>query len=133
VVVFFNIHVRRRLTAALGIPIATAEREAADAQGSVGFLFHENRNQDGDPSTKAFGVSNRHVFREEIKGTYEFRVAAHLASTFDLTDSLASRGASTRSRSPSGTAVCSPTRDDQVGRRIEISPREVKSTVNPGA
>ena len=54
---------RRFLTAALGIPIATAEREAADAQGSVALFFHENKDERGAPSAKVFGVSNCHVRR----------------------------------------------------------------------
>jgi hypothetical protein len=54
--------------------IATAEREMDYAQGSVGF-FHEGRDKRGKPSTKVFGVSNRHVLREKIEGTYEFKGA----------------------------------------------------------
>ena len=68
-----TVHVRRHLTAALGMPIATAESEMDNAQGSVGFFFHEGRDMRGDPSTKVFGVSNRHVLRKKIKGTYEFK------------------------------------------------------------
>ncbi|KAH9072823.1 hypothetical protein EDB83DRAFT_2568400 [Lactarius deliciosus] len=58
-------YVRRLLTAALGMPIATAEREAADAQGSVMLFFHENKDMRGAPSAKVFGVSNCHVLRED--------------------------------------------------------------------
>ena len=47
-------YVRHFLTAALAMPIASAEREAADALGSVTLFFHEN---DGDSSAKVFGVS----------------------------------------------------------------------------
>ncbi|KIO32551.1 hypothetical protein M407DRAFT_241424 [Tulasnella calospora MUT 4182] len=68
-----TVYVRRHLTAALGMPIATAEGEMNDAQGSVGFFFHEGRDKHGNPSTKVFGVSNRHVLREKIKGKYEFK------------------------------------------------------------
>ncbi len=70
-----TVHVRRHLTVVLGMPIASAEREDEDAQGSVGFFFHETRDKNGDPSTKVLGVSNRHVLREKIKGTYEFKGA----------------------------------------------------------
>jgi len=70
-----TVHVRRHLTAALGMPIATAGREVDDAQGSVGFFFHEGRDKHGNPSTKVFGVSNRHVLREKSEGTYEFKGA----------------------------------------------------------
>ena len=70
-----TVHVRRHLTAALGMPIATAERKMDDAQGSVGFFFHEDRDMRGNPSTKVFGVSSRHVLRKKIEGTYEFKGA----------------------------------------------------------
>ncbi|TFK68839.1 hypothetical protein BDN72DRAFT_768770 [Pluteus cervinus] len=66
-------HVRRHLTATLGMPISTAERELADVQGSVGFFFHEGRDKDNNPSTKVFGVSNHHVLREKLKETYTHR------------------------------------------------------------
>jgi hypothetical protein len=68
-----TVHVRRHLTAALGMPIATAERDMD--QGSVGFFFHEGRDKLGNPSTKVFGVSSRHVLREKTEGTYEFKGA----------------------------------------------------------
>ena len=64
-------HFRRHLTAALGIPIATVEREAEDAQGTVGFFFHENRDKKGNPSTKVFGVSNHHVLLTKAEKKYE--------------------------------------------------------------
>jgi hypothetical protein len=66
-------HVRRLLTAALGMPIATAKREAADAQGSVALFFHENKDRSGAPSAKIFGVSNCHVLREDTTVDYEFK------------------------------------------------------------
>ncbi|KAH8992998.1 hypothetical protein EDB92DRAFT_1934676 [Lactarius akahatsu] len=66
-------YVRRSLTAVLGMPIAIAEREAADAQGSVTLFFHENRGKDGNPSAKVFAVSNCHVLREDTTVAYEFR------------------------------------------------------------
>jgi hypothetical protein len=68
-------YVRRFLTAALGMPIATAEREAADAQGSVALFFHENKDKRGAPSAKVFGVSNCHVLREDTTVDYEFKGA----------------------------------------------------------
>ena len=45
-------------------------------EGSVGFFFHEGRDKRGNPSTKVFGVSNRHVLHEKIEGTYEFKGAS---------------------------------------------------------
>lgn len=68
-------YVRRPLTAALGMPIATAEREAADTQGSVALFFHENKDNRGAPSAKVFGVSNCHVLREDTTVDYEFKGA----------------------------------------------------------
>ncbi|KAI6143292.1 hypothetical protein BKA82DRAFT_30979 [Pisolithus tinctorius] len=68
-------HVRRFLTAVLGMPIAAAEREAAGAQGSVALFFHENKDNDGNPSAKVFAVTNCHVLREDTTTTYEFRGA----------------------------------------------------------
>ena len=66
-------YVRRLLTAALGMPIATAKREAADAQGSVALFFHENKDKCGAPSAKVFGVSNCHVLRDDTTVDYEFK------------------------------------------------------------
>lgn len=68
-------YVRRALTAALGMPIAAKEMEADDAQGSVSFFFHENRDKDGAPSNKVFGVSNKHVLRKDTAVDYAFRGA----------------------------------------------------------
>ncbi|KLO15344.1 hypothetical protein SCHPADRAFT_938823 [Schizopora paradoxa] len=61
-------YVRRALTAALGMPIAAKERE-----GSVSFFFHENRDKDGAPSNKVFGVSNKHVLRKDTTVDYDYR------------------------------------------------------------
>ncbi|KAH7887054.1 hypothetical protein F5I97DRAFT_1936606 [Phlebopus sp. FC_14] len=68
-------YVRRLLTAGLGMPIATAEREVDDAQGSVALFFHENRDKHGNTSTKVFGVSNCHVLRENTTVRYKFKGA----------------------------------------------------------
>ena len=68
-------YVRRFLTAALGMPIATAEREADDTQGSVMLFFHENKDKRGATSAKVFGVSNCHVLREDTTVEYEFKGA----------------------------------------------------------
>ncbi|KAI0055877.1 hypothetical protein BV25DRAFT_1872997 [Artomyces pyxidatus] len=65
--------VRRYTTAALGMPIATAEREAADSQGSVALFFHENKDERGEPSDEVFGVSSCHVLREDTTVAYEFK------------------------------------------------------------
>jgi len=66
-------YVRRALTAALGMPIATKQREDDDAQGSVSFFFHENRHKNGDSSDRVLGVSNKHVLRKDTTVDYLFR------------------------------------------------------------
>ena len=63
-------YVRRFLTAVLGIPIATKETEDDDAQGSLGFFFHENKTKEGNPSARVLGVSNRHVLRKKNDADY---------------------------------------------------------------
>lgn len=68
-------HVRRALTAALGMPIAPKEMDVDDAQGSVSFFFHENRYKDGAPSKRVLGVSNKHVLRKVTTLDYEFKGA----------------------------------------------------------
>ena len=68
-------YIRRFLTAALGMPITTAEGEATDVQGSVALFFHENKDKRGAPSTKVFGVSNCHVLRKDVTVDYRFQGA----------------------------------------------------------
>ncbi|KAF9218701.1 hypothetical protein BS17DRAFT_719790, partial [Gyrodon lividus] len=65
-------YVRRPFTAMLGMPIATKEREEADAQGSVSFFFHEKRDKNGEPSARVLAVSNKHVLREDTTVDYQF-------------------------------------------------------------
>ena len=66
-------YVRRFLTSALGMPIAAAEMEGADAQGSVALFFHENKDKHGAPSAKVFGVSNCHILRKDTTVDYNFK------------------------------------------------------------
>ncbi|KAI0048404.1 hypothetical protein FA95DRAFT_1582210 [Auriscalpium vulgare] len=54
-------YVRRFLTSALGMPIATEESENTLAEGSVAFFFHEVKDKHGADSPKVFGVSTHHV------------------------------------------------------------------------
>jgi hypothetical protein len=61
-------YVHRFLTAALGMPIATAKRE-----GSITLFFHENKDNRGAPSAEVLGVSNCHVLREDTTVEYEFK------------------------------------------------------------
>lgn len=65
-------YIRRFLTTALGMPIAAAEMEDRDMQGSVGLFFHENMDKDGNPSAKVFGVTNCHVLSKDPTIPYEF-------------------------------------------------------------
>ena len=65
-------YVRHFLTAGLSMPITTKEREPDDAQGSVGFFFHENRTRRDEPSTRVLGISNCHVLRKTTTADYEF-------------------------------------------------------------
>ncbi|KAF9790395.1 hypothetical protein BJ322DRAFT_385619 [Thelephora terrestris] len=68
-------YVRRFLTAVLGMPITTQEREDDDAQGSVGFFFHENKSKRGEASARVPGVSNRHVLHKTNTDDYQFKGA----------------------------------------------------------
>jgi hypothetical protein len=65
-------YVRRPFTAVLGMPIATKEREEADAQGTVSFFFHENKTKNGEPSARVLAVSNKHVLRRDTTVDYQF-------------------------------------------------------------
>jgi hypothetical protein len=69
-------YVRRFLTAALGMPIATKEREDVDAQGSVAFFFHEKRTKRNEPSARVLAVSNRHVLRRTTTDDYQLKGAS---------------------------------------------------------
>ncbi|KAH8922374.1 hypothetical protein BT69DRAFT_244949 [Atractiella rhizophila] len=69
--------VRRALTAALGLPIAPKEKEVQgkgrqkpDVQGSLGFYFHVNRDNKGQPSTEVMGVTCKHVLDSDSSTDY---------------------------------------------------------------
>ncbi|KLO09721.1 hypothetical protein SCHPADRAFT_916623 [Schizopora paradoxa] len=64
-------YVRRGLTALLGVPLATEERESEDAQGTLTLWFCEIKDKNGRPSKKVYGVSNRHVLRDKYDTPYE--------------------------------------------------------------
>ena len=68
--------VRRFLTALLGVPLATEEMEEEDSQGTLTLWFHENKDEDGNPSDKVYGVSNCHVLRKDTTVDYEHRGGA---------------------------------------------------------
>lgn len=63
-------YVRRFLTARLGMPIARVDD--SDAQGSVAFFFHENRDRRGNPSNRVLAVSCCHVLRQDTTVSYKF-------------------------------------------------------------
>ncbi|KAH9167356.1 hypothetical protein EDB89DRAFT_1997768, partial [Lactarius sanguifluus] len=69
-------HVRRFLTALLGIPLATQGMEADDAQGTLTFWFHENKDRKDDISPKIYRVSNCHVLRKDTTVDYEHKGGA---------------------------------------------------------
>jgi hypothetical protein len=50
-------HVRRFLTPLHGVPLATEGIQEEDGQGTLTLWFHENRDKDGNPSNKVYGVS----------------------------------------------------------------------------
>ena len=58
------------------MPIAIAEKEATDAQGSIALFFHENKDKHGAPSAKVFGVTNCHLLRENTTIDYELKAGA---------------------------------------------------------
>ncbi|KAF5381360.1 hypothetical protein D9615_008320 [Tricholomella constricta] len=68
-------HVRRFLTALLGVPLAVQGMEAED-EGTLTLWFHENKGKDGNPSYKVYGVSNCHVLRKNITVDYEHKGGA---------------------------------------------------------
>jgi hypothetical protein len=64
-------HVRRFLTALLGIPLGTQGMEKDDSQGTLTLWFHENKDKNDDPSNNVYGVSNCHVLRKNTAIDYE--------------------------------------------------------------
>ncbi|KAF8884633.1 hypothetical protein BD779DRAFT_1536189 [Infundibulicybe gibba] len=67
-------HVRRFLTPLLGIPLAT---EGMEEEGNLTLWFHENQDEDGNPSDKVYGVSSCHVLRRDTTVEYECKGDAH--------------------------------------------------------
>ncbi|KAF9064852.1 hypothetical protein BDP27DRAFT_1425347 [Rhodocollybia butyracea] len=66
-------YVRRFLTPLLGVPLASEELEEEDSQGTLTLWFHENKDNDGNPSDKVYGVSSCHVLRRNTTIDYEHR------------------------------------------------------------
>lgn len=69
-------HVRRHLTALLGIPLATEGMEEEGVQGTLTLWFHESKDKDGKPSDKVYGVTNCHVLRKDTTVEYEHKGGA---------------------------------------------------------
>ncbi|KAJ7484702.1 hypothetical protein FB451DRAFT_1169725 [Mycena latifolia] len=69
-------HVRRFLTALLGVPLTTEGMEADDAQGTLTLWFRENKDKNGGISPNIYGVSNCHVLRKDITVDYEHKGGA---------------------------------------------------------
>ena len=69
-------NVRRFLTPLLSVPLATEEMEEEDIQGTLTLWFHENKDKDGNPSNKVYGVSNCHVLHKNTTVDYEHRDGA---------------------------------------------------------
>ncbi|KAG8893110.1 hypothetical protein FRB99_002198 [Tulasnella sp. 403] len=69
-------YVRRFLTALLGISLATEGMKFEDAQGTLTLWFHKNKDEDGNPSSNVYGVSNCHVLRKDTTVKYEHKGGA---------------------------------------------------------
>ena len=63
-----TVHVSRHLTTALSIPIASA-----NAEGTGGFYFHKNLNENGNPGDRVLLVTNHHVLCKDEEKSYDFR------------------------------------------------------------
>ena len=64
------------LTPLLCVPLVTKEMEQDDSQGTLTLWFHENKDDDSNPSNKVYGVSNCHVLRKNTSICYEHRGSA---------------------------------------------------------
>ncbi|KDR72788.1 hypothetical protein GALMADRAFT_228479 [Galerina marginata CBS 339.88] len=81
-------HVRRALTAALGMPISTREREG---------------DRDGDLSARVLAVSNEHALRADTTVDYQALVAKSVAEAVRLTEEIARLEAKPKSDDPEQT------------------------------
>jgi hypothetical protein len=69
-------HLRRFLTALLGVPLSAQGMEKEDSQGTLTLWFHENRDKNGDLSNNVYGVSSCHVLRKNTTIDYEHKGGA---------------------------------------------------------
>lgn len=72
-------HVRRFLTPLHGVSLAAEDMEREDSQSTLPLWFHENRDKDGNPNNKVFGVTNCHVLRRNPTVDYEHRGGASMS------------------------------------------------------
>ncbi|KAF8300124.1 hypothetical protein DL93DRAFT_2091041 [Clavulina sp. PMI_390] len=69
---------RRPFNATIGMPIAPAQMENDDAEGTVAFFFHENKDGNGAPIDTVLGVSCCHILRRNPSVDFQFTEhAAH--------------------------------------------------------
>jgi hypothetical protein len=64
------------LTGLLGFPLASEGMEAKDARGTLTLWFHNNKDKNGNPSFKIYGVSNCHVLCKDTTVDYEHKGSA---------------------------------------------------------
>ncbi|KAI6006806.1 hypothetical protein EDD15DRAFT_2383824 [Pisolithus albus] len=69
-------YTRRFLTTLIAVPLTTEDMEDHDSQGTLTLWFHENKDDGGNPSNKAYGVSNCHVLRRNTTINYVHKGAA---------------------------------------------------------
>jgi hypothetical protein len=104
-------HVRRFLTALLGMPLSTQGMEAEDSQGTLTLWFHETETEtegkDGNTSPKVYGVSTVMSFARTPPSTTSTNVA-HPRTLFGFADCVDSSGGSMRLRSISVTTGFAP-------------------------
>lgn len=63
-------HLRRFLTALLGVPLAT---QGVEKEGTLTLWFHETRDKNGNVSNNVYGVSNCHVLCKNTTVDYELK------------------------------------------------------------
>jgi hypothetical protein len=64
-------HVRRFLTASLGIPISVDTKKVDGASGTLGVIFCENQDSEGNPSNRVLASTACHVVSEDEDVTYD--------------------------------------------------------------
>jgi len=81
-------HLRRFLTALLGVPLATQGMEKDDSQGTLTLWFHEDKDKNGDLSSKVYGVTSCARTPPPTTSTK----AAHAETPFEFAESVDSSG-----------------------------------------